>query len=95
MSKIDAQVQMDTEVLERVDALAAALGSTREQVIENSVRRSLAALALGEVLRQVRARSADGLSEAQASDLAYSEVKAARADRMTATRGGAAGPLVG
>lgn len=81
VSKVDARVQMDAVVLDRVDALAAALGSSRDQVIENSVRRSLAAVALSEVLGLVRERIGGGLAEESATDLAYSEVRAARAER--------------
>jgi hypothetical protein len=60
MSKIDPQVQMDAAVLERVDALAAATGGSRGEVIETSVRRRLAALALGEVLGRVRESTGGG-----------------------------------
>ncbi len=34
MPKVDTRVQIDAAVLERVDSVAAALGSSRDQVIE-------------------------------------------------------------
>jgi len=34
MLKVDTRVQIDAAVLERVDSVAAALGSSRDQVIE-------------------------------------------------------------
>lgn len=78
--KVMAEVQLDAGVLARVDAVAAASGSSRGQVIEDSLRRSLAGAALSEALSQIRERGR-GLAEAEASELAYAEVKAARVAR--------------
>ncbi len=81
MPKVDARVQIDAAVLERVDSVAAALGSSRDQVIENSVRRSLASRALRDLLTKIRATSEGRLSEPAATALAYDELKAARRQR--------------
>ena len=80
MAKVDTQVMLSAAVLRSVDAAAERLGSSREQVLEDSVRRGLAAREIGEVLVRVRAGS-DRLTSDEASEIAYSEVKAARADR--------------
>ncbi len=80
--KVDARVELDDAVLMSVDAVAEELGSSRDQVIEDSVRRGLAARALGDVLARVR--SCSDLTEEQASTAAYDEVKATR----NARRGG-------
>ncbi len=77
MPKVDARVQIDTAVLERVDSVAAALGSSRDQVIENSVWRSLASRALRDLLTKIRSTSEGRLSEPAATALAYDELKAA------------------
>ena len=79
MSKVDMAVGLDDELVRGVDELAARLGVTRGDVIEESVRRTLAARTLGDVLARVRTSSP--LTEQQAEDLAYEEVKAARAER--------------
>ncbi len=73
MPKVDARVQIDAAVLERVDSVAAALGSSRDQVIENSVRRSLAPRALRDLLTKIRSTSEGRLSEPAATALAYDE----------------------
>jgi hypothetical protein len=79
MAKVDTHVKLDDEVLRTVDSVAEELGHTREQVLEDSVRRGLAARSIGEVLARVRTRS--DLSEDQATEVAYDEVKAVRAAR--------------
>ncbi len=79
MARVDARVALDDEVLRTVDAVAERVGSSREAVLEDSVRRGLAARTLGEVLAQVRARGNLGADEALR--LAYEEVRAARGAR--------------
>lgn len=83
MPKIDAQVELDAELLITVDAVAGRLGIARDEVIEDSIRRGLAARVLGDLLARVRARS--DLTEDQAAQLAYEELKAARAARRSAS----------
>jgi metal-responsive CopG/Arc/MetJ family transcriptional regulator len=76
--KVDAQVELDAALLTAVDALAGRLGLARNEVIEDSIRRGLAARVLGDVISGVRDRS--DLTEERATEIAYHEVKAARAD---------------
>lgn len=79
MPKVDAQVELDAALLTAVDALAGRLGLPRNEVIEDSIRRGLAARVLGDVISRVRDRS--DLTEERATEIAYNGVKAARADR--------------
>jgi len=81
--KIDAQVELDAALLTTVDAVAGRLGIARDEVIEDSIRRGLAARVLGDVLARVRDRS--DLSEEQAAQAAYDEVKVTRAVRRDAS----------
>ncbi len=80
--KVDAQVELDAALLTTVDAVAERLGIARDAVIEDSIRRGLAARVLGDVLTRTRDRS--GLSEEDAAELAYNELKMARAARRNA-----------
>jgi len=77
VTKVDAQVELDAALLTTVDAVAERLGIARDAVIEDSIRRGLAARVLGDVLTRARDRS--GLSEEDAAELAYNELKMARA----------------
>lgn len=79
MARVGAALQLDDELLRNVDAIATRAGTSREAVLEDSVRRGLAAMALGEILANVRARAA--LTEDAAADTAYQELRAARAAR--------------
>lgn len=74
-----AKVELDDAVLRSVDTEAEMLGRSREEVLEDSVRRGLAARSLGDLLARVRSRS--DLDEDQAQAVAYAEVRAARASR--------------
>lgn len=78
--KVMAEVQLDAGVLARVDAVAAASGSSRGQVIEDSLRRSLAGAALSEALSQFGSVAA-AWPRPRPPELAYAEVKAARVAR--------------
>lgn len=82
MPKVISRVEFDEEVLRRVDAAALELGRSRAEVIEDSVKRAMAARTLEELLARVRDRS--NLTEQQASDLAASERAAVRANRQRA-----------
>jgi predicted transcriptional regulator len=79
MVKVGAAVELDDELLRNVDAIAMRAGTTRAAVLEDSVRRGLAARALGEVLAGVRARGA--LSEDASAGIAYQELREARTAR--------------
>jgi predicted transcriptional regulator len=79
MGRVGAALQLDDELLRNVDAIATRAGTSREAVLEDSIRRGLAARALGEVLAGVRARG--GLSEDASSEIAYQELREARTAR--------------
>jgi hypothetical protein len=79
MDRVAAAVQLDDELLRNVDAIATRAGMSREAVLEDSVRRGLAARALGEVLAGVGARG--GLSEDASAEIAYRELRDARTAR--------------
>jgi predicted transcriptional regulator len=79
MARVDTALELDDELLRNVDAIATRAGTSREAVLEDSVRRGLAARALGEVLAGVRARG--GLSEDASAEIAYQELRGARTAR--------------
>lgn len=79
MARVGAALELDDELLRNVDAIATRAGTSRAAVLEDSVRRGLAARALGEVLASVRARG--GLSEDMAAEIAYQELRGARTAR--------------
>lgn len=79
MARVDAALELDDELLRNVDAIATRAGTSREAVLEDSVRRGLAARALGEVLAKVRARG--GLSEDASAEIASQELRGARTAR--------------
>lgn len=79
MARVGAGLELDDELLRNVDAIATRAGTSREAVLEDSVRRGLAARALGEVLAGVRARG--GLSEDTSAEIAYQELRGARTAR--------------
>lgn len=81
MAKIDVGVRIDEDLLGEVDALAARLGVTRDDVIEDSVRKTLAARSLTDAVDRVRRSSP--ATEEMAEHLAYEELRAARAERRS------------
>lgn len=72
------EVELDDELLRRVDEQVAATGRPRSDVIAEAVRRQYGGDRMREVLAEVRQRS--GLSEREAMDLAVSELAAVRAE---------------
>ena len=79
MGRVGAALQLDDELLRNVDAFATRAGTSREAVLEDAVRRGLAARPLGEVLAGVRARG--GLSDDASAETAYRELREARTAR--------------
>lgn len=79
MTRVGAALELDDELLRDVDAIATRAGTSRAAVLEDSVRRGLAARKLGEVLASVRARG--GLPEDASAEIAYQELREARAAR--------------
>lgn len=83
VARIRTELRLDKELLRLAEERAAATGRDRDDVIEEALRRQLQAHQLGELMQRVRTRS--GLSEEQALELAYSELKAMRAERRAAS----------
>lgn len=73
------EVELDDELLRRIDEQVAATGRPRSEVIADALQRQLGGGRLHEVLASVRERS--GLSEDEAMELAISELDAYRSDR--------------
>lgn len=73
------EVELDDELLRRIDEQVAATGRPRSEVIADALQRQLGGGRLREVLASVRQRS--GLSEDEAMELAISELDAYRSDR--------------
>ena len=83
MGRVKTQVQLDEQVLELVEQRATATGRDRDQVIEEALRRQFADDQLTDVLAAVRERS--DLTDEQALELAYRELRAMRAERRAAS----------
>lgn len=79
MSKIGATVEIDSVLWQRLEAVANRSGRTRDELIEDSVRRALAGRVIAGIFAQAAATS--DLDEFQADALAYGELDAARAAR--------------
>ena len=79
MAKVRTEVELDEAVLRQAQAAAEDSGRSRDDVIEEAVRRQLAGQALDEVMRRVGERA--GLTAEEALELAYSERDADRAER--------------
>ena len=77
-------VELDEELLARVQERAAASGKPREEVIAEALRREFTAGGLREIVDPIRARS--GLSEDEAMQLALEEQRAYRRERAARDR---------
>lgn len=73
------EIELDDDLLALIDERAAASGRPRSEVVSDALRQQFGRSPLREILAEVRERS--GLSEQQATDLAVSELAAARAQR--------------
>ena len=82
MARIRTEVELDEAVLQQAQTAAESSGRSRDDVIEEALRRQLAGEALDDVLH--RARAASDLSADEALELAYSERDAERAERRQA-----------
>ena len=83
MAGVNTQVQLDERLLERLEQRANASGRNRDQIIEDALRRQLDDDDLQDVFANVRERS--DLTDEQALESAYSELKAMRAERRAAS----------
>lgn len=82
MSKTDTTVPLDDAILASVDQIAGRLGVTREDMLEDSIRRGLAGRLL-EGLSSRRSGIDSTLSGAEVTDLVTSEIAAARQERRS------------
>lgn len=73
------EVELDEDLLARVDAQVAATGKPRSEVIAEALRSQLGGGRLQKILASARKQS--GLSEQQAMELAISELNAYRDER--------------
>jgi hypothetical protein len=79
MARIRTEVELDEAVLRQAQTAAESSGRSRDDVIEEALRRQLGGRALDHVLHRVRAIS--DLSAEQALNLAYIERDTERAER--------------
>jgi hypothetical protein len=84
MTETAMPVTLDAALWARVDAVAERSGRTRDQVIQDSLRRDLAGVALAALLARIRGR--DELTGDEALQLAAEEQAAARAEFRAATQ---------
>lgn len=82
MSKTDTTVPLDDAILASVDQIAGRLGVTREDMLEDSIRRGLAGRLL-EGLSSRRSGIDSTLSGAEVTDFVTSEIAAARQERRS------------
>lgn len=83
MARVNTKVALDERLLALIEQRASATGRDRDQVIEDALRRQLDDDSFQQVLAAVRQRS--DLTDAQALDLAYSELDTMRAERRAAS----------
>jgi hypothetical protein len=83
MARVNTQVELDERLLELVEQRATATGRDRDEVIEEALRRQIEDESFEEVLETVRQRS--DLTDEQALELAYTELKAMRAESRAAS----------
>jgi metal-responsive CopG/Arc/MetJ family transcriptional regulator len=79
------QIELDEELLARIEQRAARSGKPRSEVIAEALRRELEGGRLREILDS--AGGLDRLSEDEAMQLAISELKASRAQRTAGDHG--------
>lgn len=75
------KIELDEDLLSRIDEQAAATGRPRSEVIAEALRRQLGGGRLREILASSRQRA--GLSERDAMDVAISELDAHRKERAS------------
>ncbi len=80
MTKIAAQVQLDDSVLASIDATAQRLGRSRDELIEDSVRRDLAGRLLGGLF-SLTPVDREPLTDEDVAALVYDEVRHTREAR--------------
>ena len=79
MGRVHTRVALDERLLELIEQRATATGRGRDEIIEDALRRQLEDDGFQQVLAAVRQRS--DLTDEQALEVAYTELKAMRAER--------------
>ena len=78
MAKVEAAVRLDDVVLRQLDAAAGRLGRSRDDLIEDSIRRDLAGQLLTSVFAAVDQSGSTELTEQEARAIGYDELDEAR-----------------
>jgi hypothetical protein len=83
MARVNTHAKLDRRLLELIEQRATATGRDRDEIIEDALRRQLEDEDFQDVLATVRERS--DLTDEQALERAYTELKAMRAERRAAS----------
>ena len=86
MAKVEAAVRLDDDVLRQLDVAAGRLGRSRDDLIEDSIRRDLAGQLLTSVFAAVDQSGSTDLTEQEALAIAYDELDEARGDPQGSPR---------
>jgi predicted transcriptional regulator len=86
MAKVEAAVRLDDDVLRQLDAAAGRLGRSRDDLIEDSIRRDLAGQLLTSVFAAVDQSGSTELTEQEALAIGYDELDEARGDPQGSPR---------
>ena len=86
MAKVEAAVRLDDDVLRQLDVAAGRLGRSRDDLIEDSIRRDLAGQLLTSVFGAVDQSGSTDLTEQEALAIAYDELDEARGDPQGSPR---------
>lgn len=86
MAKVEAAVRLDDDVLRQLDAAAGRLGRSRDDLIEDSIRRDLAGQLLTSVFAAVDQSGSTELTEQEARAIGYDELDEARGDPQGSPR---------
>ena len=78
MAKVEAAVRLDDVVLQQLDAAAGRLGRSRDDLIEDSIRRDLAGQLLTSVFAAADRSGSTDLTEHDALAIAYEALDEAR-----------------
>jgi predicted transcriptional regulator len=86
MAKVEAAVRLDDVVLRQLDAAAGRLGRSRDDLIEDSIRRDLAGQLLTSVFAAVDQSGSTELTEQESRAIGYDELDEARGDPQGSPR---------
>ena len=86
MAKVEAAVRLDDDVLRQLDAAAGRLGRSRDDLIEDSIRRDFAGQLLTSVFAAVDQSGSTELTEQEALAIGYDELDEARGDPQGSPR---------